>query len=119
MSPVIKGPTVASFSPGTASVSYYLGRYDLLVKTEGEKGGKAGMEEYLCSTYFPVMKVCGNRYFPTVRDDGATARWEETGDFEVRVYALARNLLDGLYIGLKRSSRGENLRRGRCHQREP
>lgn len=85
MSPVIEGPTTASFLPGTAFVSYYLGRYDLLVKTEGEKGGKEGMEKYLCGTYFPVMKVDGRKWFPTVKDDGPNTRWEEAGDFAVRI----------------------------------
>ncbi|CAM9923873.1 unnamed protein product, partial [Ectocarpus sp. 4 AP-2014] len=83
MTPVIEGPATASFSSGTAFVSYYLGQYDLLVKTEGEKGGKEGMEKYLCGTYFPVTKVGGKRYFPVVKDDGPTTRWEETGDFKV------------------------------------
>ena len=71
--PVIEGPEGAEFAPGTASTSYYVGRYDVLVLTQGEKGGKDGMEAYVRDTCFPVVKAREN-----------DQRWEVDGDFAVR-----------------------------------
>lgn len=41
--------------------------------TEGEKGGKEGMESYIRDKYFPVVKA-----------DGSNTRWKADGDFAVR-----------------------------------
>eukprot|EP00903_Cladosiphon_okamuranus_P005675 g5638.t1 len=65
ITPVLQGPAGATFAHGTASISYYLGRYDLLVLSMGEKGGKGGMESYIRDTYFAVEKA-----------DGADQQWK-------------------------------------------
>ena len=75
--PVIEGPEGVTFKPGTASISYYVGRYDLLVLTQGEKGGKEGMDAYVRDTCFPVVKG---------HESGQ--RWEADGDFEVTTLVL-------------------------------
>lgn len=73
--PVIQGPAGVTFHPGTASISYYVGRYDLLVLTKGEKGGKEGMEAYVRDTYFAVVKA-----------DGSGQQWEaDDADSTVRL----------------------------------
>ena len=72
--PVIEGPTGVSFLPGTARVRCFVSTYDLLVQTEGEKGGKEGMERFL-----------GEKYFPVVKDDGPDGHWKPAGNFSVRV----------------------------------
>lgn len=71
--PVVQGPAGATFPPGTASISYYVGRYDLLVLTTGEKGGKEGMESYVRDNYFAVTRA-----------DGADLPWEADSDSTVR-----------------------------------
>ncbi|CAM9826125.1 unnamed protein product [Ectocarpus fasciculatus] len=70
--PVIRGPSGVAFAPGTASVRYFVSTYDLLVQTNGDKGGRTGMQRYIGETYFPVVK-----------GDGPNDRWEADGDFAV------------------------------------
>lgn len=76
--PVIHGPVGVTFPPGTASISYYVGRYDQLVLAKGEKGGKEGMEAYVRDTYFAVVKA-----------DGADQQWEADSDSTVRTHVKA------------------------------
>ena len=71
--PVIEGPEGATFAPDTASISYFVGRYDVLVLTQGDKGGKDGMEAHVRDSCFPVVKA-----------HGSDQRWEADGDFGVR-----------------------------------
>lgn len=65
ITPVVQGPAGVTFPPGTASISYYVGQYDMLVLTNGEMGGKEGMESYVRDAYFAVVKA-----------DGPGQRWE-------------------------------------------
>lgn len=69
---IIQGPVGATFPPGTASISYYVGRYDMLMLTNGERGGKEGMEAYVRDTFFAVVKA-----------DGPEQQWEADGDSTV------------------------------------
>lgn len=71
--PVVEGPSGVAFASGTASVRYFVSTYDVLVQTNGEKGGRTGMQRYIGETYFPVVK-----------GDGPHDRWEADGDFAVR-----------------------------------
>lgn len=75
--PVIEGPEGVTFKPGTASISYYVGRYDVLVLTHGEKGGKKGMEAHIRDTCFPVVKA-----------HESDQRWETDGHYEASVFVL-------------------------------
>lgn len=73
---VIQGPRGSTFPAGTASISYFVGRYGLLAMTEGEQGGPKGMERYVRETYFPVVKAHGSK-----------TGWKADGDFAVRTSA--------------------------------
>lgn len=70
---IIQGPVGTTFPTGTTSISYYVGRYDLLALEKGEKGGRAGMEAYVSDTYFAVVKV-----------DGSDQQWGADSDCTVR-----------------------------------
>ncbi|CAN0126199.1 unnamed protein product [Ectocarpus sp. 12 AP-2014] len=70
--PVIEGPSGVTFASGTASVRYFVSTYDVLVQTNGEKGGRTGMQRHIGETHFPVVK-----------GDGPHDRWEADGDFAV------------------------------------
>ncbi|CAB1118430.1 unnamed protein product [Ectocarpus sp. CCAP 1310/34] len=70
--PVIEGPSGVTFASGTASIRYFVSTYDVLAQTNGEKGGRTGMQRYI-----------GEMYFPVVKGDGPHDRWEADGNFAV------------------------------------
>ena len=73
--PVIQGPKGAKFSPGTASISYFLGRYATMVLNKGDKGGVEGMDSFVRDNYFPVVQ----------KVEGGSERWVADYNFQVRV----------------------------------
>ena len=90
--PVIQGPAGVTFSPGTASISYYVGRYDLLVLAKGEKRGKKGMESYVRDNYFAVTKADGaGQLWGAEADGDSTVRTDEKACSGYRYPPLGKN----------------------------
>lgn len=71
---VIQGPKGATFPSGTASISYFLGRYATLVLNKGDKGGVDGMDSFVRDNYFPVVE----------KVEGNSKRWVADYNFEVK-----------------------------------
>eukprot|EP00752_Nemacystus_decipiens_P005826 g5266.t1 len=71
--PVIEGPSGLAFPPGSASVSFFLGRYATLVLNKGDKGGLEGMDSFVRRNYFPVVEVV----------EGNSKRWAAEYNYEV------------------------------------
>ncbi|CAN0344319.1 unnamed protein product, partial [Ectocarpus sp. 6 AP-2014] len=71
--PVIQGPHGVKFLPGTASISYFVGRYGTMVLNKGNKGGMAGMDSYVRRNFFPVAE----------KVEGGSTRWVADPNFEI------------------------------------
>lgn len=55
--PAIQVPSGVAFSLGSASISFFLGRYATLVLNKGGKGGLGGTNNHVRRNYFPVVEV--------------------------------------------------------------
>lgn len=70
---IIEGPTGMAFAAGTASVSFYLGRYSDFFLSSKKENGQREMQKYVRKTYVLVR-----------RGDDPSERWTANGDFVVR-----------------------------------